>query len=49
MQKVNGRSIEKPEQAFDVVESLRTASDIVVELLRDGIPRRITIAIVDKH
>jgi S1-C subfamily serine protease len=48
VQKVNGKSIEKPEQAFDVVESLRSAPGIVVELLRDGKPQRITIAIVDK-
>jgi len=48
VQKVNGKSIEKPEQAFDVAESLRTAPDIVVEFLRDGKIRRITIAIVDQ-
>jgi S1-C subfamily serine protease len=48
VQKVNGKSIEKPEQAFDVAESLRTAPEIVVEFLRDGKPQRITIVIVDK-
>ena len=48
VQKVNGRSIEKPEQAFDVAESLRTATEIVVEFRRAGKPQRITIAIVDK-
>ena len=48
VQKVNGKSIEKPEQAFDVAESLRTAPDIVVDFLRDGKPQRITIVIVDK-
>jgi type II secretory pathway component PulC len=48
VQKVNGKSIEKPEQAFDVVESLKTAPAIVVEFLRAGKPQRITIAIADE-
>jgi hypothetical protein len=48
VQKVNGKSIEKPEQAFDVAESLRTAPAIVVEFLREGKPQRITIAIADE-
>ncbi|HEX7598211.1 MAG TPA: hypothetical protein VF518_08355 [Polyangia bacterium] len=48
VQKVNGKSIEKPEQAFDVAESLRTASAIVVEFLREGKPQRITITITDE-
>ena len=47
VQKVNGKSIEKPEQAFDVAQSLRTATAIVVEFLRDGKPQRFTIAIAD--
>jgi len=47
VQKVNGKSIEKPEQAFDVAQSLRAASAIVVEFLRDGKPQRFTIAIAD--
>lgn len=48
VQKVNGKSIEKPEQAFDVVESLRTAPAIVVDFLREGKPQRISIAIADE-
>ena len=48
VQKVNGKSIEKPEQAFDVAESLRTASAFVVEFLREGKPKRITITIADE-
>ena len=48
VQKVNGRSVEKPEQAFDVAESLRTAPAIVVEFLREGKTQRITIAIADE-
>ncbi len=47
VQKVNGKSIEKPEQAFDVAESLRTAPAIVVDFLRDGKTTRLTIAIAD--
>jgi S1-C subfamily serine protease len=48
VQKVNGKSIEKPEQAFDVVESLRTAPAIVVDFLRDGKPQRFNLAIADE-
>jgi S1-C subfamily serine protease len=48
VQKVNGKSIEKPEQAFDVAESLRTAPAIVVEFLRAGKSQRITLAISDE-
>ncbi len=45
VQKVNGKSIEKPEQAFDVAESLRTAPAIVVDFLRNGSAKSITIAV----
>ena len=45
VQRVNGKSIEKPEQAFDVAESLRTAPAIVVDFLRNGSAKNITIAI----
>jgi hypothetical protein len=48
VQKVNGKSIEKPEQAFDVLESLRTAPAITVDFLREGKPQRITIAVADE-
>jgi S1-C subfamily serine protease len=48
VQKVNGKSIEKPEQAFDVLESLRVAPAIVVEYLRDGKPRQFTIPISEE-
>jgi S1-C subfamily serine protease len=47
VQKVNGKSIEKPEQAFDVAESLRTAPALVVDFLRNGKAQRMSIAIVD--
>jgi type II secretory pathway component PulC len=45
VQKVNGKSIEKPEQAFDVAESLRTAPSLTVDYLRDGKPRHLNIEI----
>jgi hypothetical protein len=48
VQKVNGKSIEKPEQAFDVAEALKTAPAIVVDFLREGKPQRITIAIANE-
>jgi len=49
VQKVNGKSIEKPEQAFDVAESLRTAPVLLVDYLRDGKPRQLSIAITDER
>jgi len=45
VQKVNGKSIEKPEQAFDVAESLRTAPMLTVDYLRDGKARHLAIEI----
>ncbi len=45
VQKVNGKSIEKPEQAFDVAESLRAAPSLTVDYLRDGKARRLSIGI----
>jgi hypothetical protein len=45
---VNGKSIEKPEQAFDVLGSLRTASELVVDFLRDGQPQKLTLQISDE-
>ncbi len=47
VQKVNGKSIEKPEQAFDVAESLRTAPAIVVDFLRNGSAKSIRIEIAN--
>jgi len=43
--RVNGRSIERPEQASEVWASLKTASSLVVELVRGGKPRTITLPI----
>jgi len=46
--KVNGKSIEKPEQAHDdVLTGLRTASELVVDFLRDGKPHKLTLPISD--
>ena len=44
---MNGKSIEKPDQAFEVFESARTAPAIVVDYLRDGKPRQLSLAISD--
>ncbi|MGB8299003.1 MAG: hypothetical protein WCG85_26530 [Polyangia bacterium] len=46
--RVNGRPIEKPEQAFDVLSSLRTVPELVVDFLRDGQPQKLTLQIVDE-
>jgi S1-C subfamily serine protease len=48
VQKVNDKSIERPEQAYEVAQSLRTASSIVVQYLRDDKPRKLTIPISDE-
>ena len=47
VQKVSGKSIEKPEQAFEVFQALRTAPAIVVDYMRDGKARKLTIPISD--
>jgi len=44
---VNGKPIEKPEQAFDVLSSLRSAPELVVEFLRDGQKQTLTLQIVN--
>jgi S1-C subfamily serine protease len=46
--RVNGKPIEKPEQAFDVLSSLRTAPELVVDFLRDGQPQTLTLQIADE-
>jgi len=46
--RINGRSIERPEQAAAVWESLRTASDLVVDYRRDGEKHALRFAIVDE-
>jgi type II secretion system protein C len=44
---VNGHAIERPEQAFEVWSALRVASELTVDVLRNGQPRQIRYPIVD--
>jgi type II secretory pathway component PulC len=44
---VNGQAIERPEQAFEVWSALRVASELTVDVLRDGAPRQLRYPIVD--
>ena len=46
--RVNGRSIERPEQAVAIWESLRAASDLVVHYERDGEEHALHFRIVDE-
>jgi hypothetical protein len=39
--RVNGQPIERPEQALSAFESLRTASEVKVDLLRGGVPSQV--------
>jgi hypothetical protein len=48
VQKVNGKPIEKPEQAFEVLQALRTAPAIVVDYLREAEPRQLSIPISEE-
>jgi S1-C subfamily serine protease len=42
---VNGKSVERPEQAFEVLTALRTAPQLTVDYLRDGQPKKLTFPI----
>jgi hypothetical protein len=42
---LNGKSVERPEQAFDVLTALRTAPALTVDYLRDGQPKKLTFPI----
>jgi len=44
---VNGFSIERPEQALSVFDSLQVASELRVAYERDGQPREIVYAIAE--
>ncbi|MGB5548196.1 MAG: hypothetical protein WBM74_16580, partial [Polyangiales bacterium] len=46
--RINGRPIERPEQAIAVWEELRTASVLVVDYRRGGEPQALRFAIVDE-
>lgn len=45
--RVNGQSIEHPDDAQQVWGGLRVASELYIEYLRDGEPRELRFAIVD--
>ncbi len=45
---VNGKPIERPEQAFAVFNSLRTDSALIVDYLRAGAPKRIGLDIANE-
>ena len=46
--RVNGRSIERPEQAVAVWDALRSASNLVVHYRRDGVEHALHFRIVDE-
>jgi len=45
---VNGKPIEKPEQAFEVLSSLRAASELVVDFLRRRSATEANLQIADE-
>ena len=45
--RVNGQSVERPEQAIRVWNSLRVASELWIEYLREDEPRELRLAIQD--
>jgi type II secretory pathway component PulC len=46
--RVNGRSIERDRQAHEIFTELRVAPGLVVEIVRAGTARKITLPIVDE-
>jgi len=46
--RVNGRSIERPEEAHAVWDSLRTSSELVVDFVREDQPHTLRFTIVDQ-
>ncbi len=45
--KVNGQSVEHPEEALVVFQSLASANELVVDYERDGAPQKMRLPIVD--
>jgi hypothetical protein len=45
--RVNGRPVERPEEALDVWSNLPSSPELVIDLLRDGQARRVRFGIVD--
>jgi hypothetical protein len=46
--RVNGRSVERPEEALEVWVGLRTSRELVVDFQRDGVAHRLRFGIVDQ-
>jgi S1-C subfamily serine protease len=46
--KVNGKGLERPEQASEVFQSVGSAPALVVEFLRDGAPMKLTFQIAEE-
>jgi len=46
--RVNGQSVEHPEEALVVFQSLATANELVVDYERDGAPLKMRLPIVDE-
>jgi hypothetical protein len=46
--KVNGRSVERPEQAAEVLAGLRSGPELVVDYLRDGQDKKLVLSINDE-
>jgi S1-C subfamily serine protease len=46
--RVNGRMVERPEEALEVWTKLPTSPELTIDLLRDGEARTVRFGIVDK-
>jgi type II secretory pathway component PulC len=46
--KVNGKGIERPEQASEVFQALSSAPALVVEFVREGAPMKLTLPIAEE-
>lgn len=46
--RINGRHVERPEEAKDIWDGLRTSPALVIDFLRDGHPRTLRFDILDR-
>ncbi|HET6282889.1 MAG TPA: hypothetical protein VFH73_18150 [Polyangia bacterium] len=46
--RINGRRVERPEEAKDIWDALRTSPTLVIDFLRDGRPRTMRFDILDR-
>jgi hypothetical protein len=46
--RINGRRVERPEEAKDIWDALRTSPALVIDFLRDGRPRTMRFDILDR-